>query len=300
MTTTMKKGSRAAKPGNSILGKGAATAFLSPSVLFISVFLFIPAGWTIYLGLTNYKLTGLDAADTNFIALDNFSRALNDPQFISSLKLSIIYVLGSAILGQAVLGFLLAWILSTFSAKARNAIELVVIFAWIVPGSVVSFLWFAFLNVDDGTLNRVLGLDVEWLIQYPMLSIIVFNIWRGTAFSMLLFSAAIAAIPKSHLEVARVAGATRLQQLRQIIFPSARSYIYTNVLLITLWTFNDFGPYLLTSGGPGGQTEILPIFVYNSALRFFDFGYGSAIATIMLLMNLALSLIVMSRSRRNR
>jgi multiple sugar transport system permease protein len=300
MTTTMKKGSRAAKPGNSILGKGAATAFLSPSVLFISVFLFIPAGWTIYLGLTNYKLTGLDAADTNFVALDNFSRALNDPQFISSLKLSIIYVLGSAILGQAVLGFLLAWILSTFSAKARNAIELVVIFAWIVPGSVVSFLWFAFLNVDDGTLNRVLGLDVEWLIQYPMLSIIVFNIWRGTAFSMLLFSAAIAAIPKSHLEVARVAGATRLQQLRQIIFPSARSYIYTNVLLITLWTFNDFGPYLLTSGGPGGQTEILPIFVYNSALRFFDFGYGSAIATIMLLMNLALSLIVMSRSRRNR
>ena len=296
----MKKGSRAAKPGNSILGKGAATAFLSPSVLFISVFLFIPAGWTIYLGLTNYKLTGLDAADTNFVALDNFSRALNDPQFISSLKLSIIYVLGSAILGQAVLGFLLAWILSTFSAKARNAIELVVIFAWIVPGSVVSFLWFAFLNVDDGTLNRVLGLDVEWLIQYPMLSIIVFNIWRGTAFSMLLFSAAIAAIPKSHLEVARVAGATRLQQLRQIIFPSARSYIYTNVLLITLWTFNDFGPYLLTSGGPGGQTEILPIFVYNSALRFFDFGYGSAIATIMLLMNLALSLIVMSRSRRNR
>jgi multiple sugar transport system permease protein len=117
---------------------------------------------------------------------------------------------------------------------------------------------------------------------------------------MLLFSAAIAAIPKSHLEVARVAGATRLQQLRQIIFPSARSYIYTNILLITLWTFNDFGPYLLTSGGPGGQTEILPIFVYNSALRFFDFGYGSAIATIMLLMNLALSLIVMSRSRRNR
>ena len=296
----MNKSSRAAKPGNSILGKGAATAFLSPSVIFITIFLFIPAGWTIYLGLTNYKLTGFDAANAKFVGLDNFLKAFQDPQFMSSLKLSIIYVIGSAILGQAVLGFLLAWVLSTFSARARNLVELIVIFAWIVPGSVVAFLWFAFLNTDEGTLNRLTGTKIEWLIRYPMLSIIIFNIWRGTAFSMLLFSAAIAAIPKSHLEVARVAGATRVQQLRKVILPSARPYIYTNVLLITLWTFNDFGPYLLTGGGPGGQSEVLPIFVYNSALRFLDFGYGSAIATVMLLMNLLISLIVMKRSKRNR
>jgi multiple sugar transport system permease protein len=300
MQITAKKGSRALKPGNPVLGKGAASAFLSPSMFFIGLFLFIPAGWTIYLGFTNYKLTGIDAVNTRFVAFDNFIKALNDPQFLSSLKLSVIYVFFSAIIGQALLGFILAWVLSTFSARTRNAIELIVIFAWIVPGSVVAFLWFAFLNADEGTLNRVFGLEIEWLLQYPMLSIIVFNIWRGAAFSMLLFSAAIASIPKSHLEVARVAGASRFQQLRQIVLPSARSYIYTNILLITLWTFNDFGPYLLTSGGPGGATEVLPIFVYNSALRFFDFGYGSAIASIMLLINLALSLIVISRSRKNR
>jgi len=296
----MNKGSRAAKLGNPILGRGAAAAFLSPSVIFIAIFLFIPAGWTIYLGLTNYKLTGFDAANTKFVALDNFLKAFQDPQFISSLKLSIIYVIGSAIIGQAVLGFLLAWVLSTFSARARNLVELIVIFAWIVPGSVVAFLWFAFLNADEGTLNRLTGSNIEWLIRYPMLSIIAFNIWRGAAFSMLLFSAAITAIPKSHLEVARVAGATRMQQLRQVIFPSARPYIYTNILLIILWTFNDFGPYLLTGGGPGGQTEVLPIFVYNTALRFLDFGYGSAIATVMLLMNLFISLIIIKRSKRNR
>lgn len=300
MPNSTTKSSRAARPGNSILGKGAATAFLSPSVIFIGIFLFIPAGWTIYLGFTNYKLTGIDAVNTRFVAFENFTRALNDPQFLSSFRLSVIYVFFSAIVGQAILGFILAWVLSTFSAKTRSAIELIIIIAWIVPGSVVAFLWFAFLNTEDGTLNRITGLEVEWLLEYPMLSIIIFNTWRGAAFSMLLFSAAIASIPKSHLEVARVAGASRMQQLRQIVIPSARSYIYTNILLITLWTFNDFGPYLLTSGGPGGQTEVLPIFVYNSALRFFDFGYGSAIASIMLLINLVLSLIVIRRSRRNR
>ena len=294
------KGSRAARPGNSVLGKGAATVFLSPSLLFIGVFLLIPAFWTLYLGLTDYKLVGIEALNPSFIGLDNFAKALQDPQFLSSLKLTIVYVLGSAIFGQALLGFILAWVLNELSPRVRSAVELIVIFSWIVPGSVVAFLWFAFYNKEEGTLNAILGVNIDWLLDYPMLSIIIFNIWRGTAFSMLLFSAAIASIPKSHIEVARVAGASKMQQLRHIVLPSARSYILTNLLLITLWTFNDFGPYLLTGGGPGGQTQILPIFIYDSALRYLDFGYGSAIATIMLLLNLILSLIVLRMSKKGK
>ncbi len=294
------KGSRAARPGNSVLGKGAATAFLSPSLIFIGIFLLIPAFWTLYLGLTDYKLVGIEALNPSFVGIDNFTKALNDPQFLSSLKLTIIYVLGSAIFGQALLGFILAWVLNELSPRIRNIVELIVIFAWIVPGSVVAFLWFAFFNNEEGTLNAILGVNIDWLLDYPMLSIIIFNIWRGTAFSMLLFSAAIASIPKSHIEVARVAGASKMQQLRNIVLPSARSYILTNLLLITLWTFNDFGPYLLTGGGPGGETQILPIFIYDSALRYLDFGYGSAIAAIMLFLNLVISLIVLRMSRKGK
>ncbi len=300
MKTKTKKGSRAARPGNSVLGKGAATVFLSPSLIFIGVFLLVPAFWTLFLGLTDYKLVGIEALNPSFVGLDNFAKALKDPQFLSSLKLTIIYVLGSAIFGQALLGFILAWVLNELSPRIRNIVELIVIFSWIVPGSVVSFLWFAFYNKDEGTLNAILGVNIDWLLDYPMLSIIIFNIWRGTAFSMLLFSAAIASIPKSHIEVARVAGASKMQQLRNIVLPSARSYILTNLLLITLWTFNDFGPYLLTGGGPGGQTQLLPIFIYDSALRYLDFGYGSAIAAIMLLLNLILSLIVLRMSRKGK
>jgi multiple sugar transport system permease protein len=300
MKSKTMKGSRAARPGNSVLGKGAATAFLSPSLIFIGIFLLIPAFWTLYLGLTDYKLVGIEALNPSFVGIDNFTKALNDPQFLSSLKLTIIYVMGSAIFGQALLGFILAWVLNELSPRIRNIVELIVIFAWIVPGSVVAFLWFAFFNKEEGTLNAILGVNIDWLLDYPMLSIIIFNIWRGTAFSMLLFSAAIASIPKSHIEVARVAGASKMQQLRNIVLPSARSYILTNLLLITLWTFNDFGPYLLTGGGPGGETQILPIFIYDSALRYLDFGYGSAIAAIMLFLNLVISLIVLRMSRKGK
>jgi multiple sugar transport system permease protein len=300
MKSKINKSSRAARPGNSVLGKGAATAFLTPSMLFIGVFLLVPAFWTLYLGLTNYKLVGIEALNPSFVGLANFEKALQDPQFLSSLKLTVIYVIGSAIFGQALLGFILAWVLNELSPRIRNIVELIVIFAWIVPGSVVAFLWFAFLNKEEGTLNAIFGVEVDWLLDYPMLSIIIFNIWRGTAFSMLLFSAAIASIPKSHLEVARVAGASKFQQLRKIVLPTARAYILTNMLLITLWTFNDFGPYLLTGGGPGGETQTLPIFIYDSALRYLDFGYGSAIAAIMLFLNLTLSLIVIRMSRKGK
>ena len=106
------KNSRAARPGNSVLGKGAATAFLSPSLIFIVIFLLVPAFWTLYLGLTNYKLVGIEALSPSFVGIDNFVKALNDPQFLSSLKLTLIYVLGSAIFGQALLGFILAWVLN--------------------------------------------------------------------------------------------------------------------------------------------------------------------------------------------
>lgn len=300
MSTTKQSNSRAPKPGNSILRGGVAGAFLTPATILIFIFLFIPAGWTLYLGLTDYKLTGFSAQASKVIGLANYQKALHDPAFLNALKVTIQFTLGSAIFGQAVLGFILAWVLSNVTKRVRSTVELIVIAAWMVPSSVVSFLWVAFLNGDQGTLNALTGLHIQWLIKYPLQSIIIFNTWRGTAFSMLLFTAAIASIPKSHLEVARIAGATKLQQLRTVIVPAARPYILTNLLLISLWTFNDFGPYLITGGGPGQKSELLSIFVYNSALRYLDFGYGSAIAAIMLGMNLVLSLIVVRLGRKQK
>ncbi|HEX7083707.1 MAG TPA: sugar ABC transporter permease [Gaiellaceae bacterium] len=189
-----------------------------------------------------------------------------------------------------VLGFLLAWRFRDWHSPLRRLIEALVIVAWIIPSSVVAFLWIAFLDGESGTLNTIFGLHVEWLISHPLLSIVVFNTWRGTAFSMLLFGAALNNLPPSHLETSRLAGASGWQQVRDIVLPSIRGHILTNMLLISLWTFNEFTPYLITAGGPNFKTDLLPIYVFRNAFSYGALGLGSAISTIILAINLILAL----------
>ncbi|MEU8146618.1 sugar ABC transporter permease [Nonomuraea sp. NPDC048901] len=283
------------------LGRTRAAGFILPALVLIAVFLVFPALWTIYLGLTDYRLTGLAAADPQVVGLDNYITTLTDPRFLSSLWLTVVYVGGSAVLGQAGLGFTLAWLLRTRRGPLRRAVEGVVLLSWILPSTVVGFLWFALLDRDDGTLNALLRTPgLGWLLDYPLPSIIVFNIWRGTAFSMMLYAAALENVPPSHLETARLAGASVPQQLRDVVFPLIRRHVLTNLLLISLWTFNDFTPFVLTGGGPEGRSEILPVYVYNIALKGGELGVGAAVSFLILLINLvfALAYLRLLRGRR--
>jgi multiple sugar transport system permease protein len=283
------------------LGRTRAVTFVTPAFLLIAAFLVFPAAWTIWLGMTDFRLTGAAAADPQFVGLDNYRAALTDPSFRNSLWLTVVFVFGSAIVGQSILGFLIAWTMRSVPKAVKAVVETLVLLAWILPSSIVAFLWVAFLNRDGGTLSTLLNTpETAWLLEYPMGSIIIYNTWRGTAFSMLLFSAALGAVPPSQLETARLAGASTWQQFRDVVFPHIRGHILTNTLLISLWTFNDFGPYLLTAGGPDHATETLPVFIYLRALYGGELGYGSAISFIMLLINLAIALFYIRLLRERR
>lgn len=274
------------------LGKARAGVFVAPALALVGLFLVFPALWTAYLGVTDYKLTGLSAKAPSFVGLDNFTNVLTDPAFHESLKLTLVFVLFSGILGQSLLGFSAAWIMRTANKRVRGVVEFLVLLAWIIPSSVVSFLWVALLDRNDGTLNMLLGTQGKaWLIEYPMQSIILFNIWIGTAFSMLLFSSALASVPPSQMESAKMVGATTWQQLRDVVLPHIRGHILTNTLLITLWTFNTFTPYLLTAGGPNHESEILPVYIYKVAINGGYLGVGAAISLIMLFINLLIAAV---------
>lgn len=272
------------------LGRVRAIGFVVPSLVLIGVFLLFPALWTIYLGMTNWRLTGPTARDPQFVGVDNYLDALTDPAFAQSLWLTLIFVFFSAIIGQSVLGFSLAWVVRGLPASIKGVVETLVLLAWIIPASVVAFLWVALLDRRNGTLNAILGTDgLAWLLDYPMQSIIVFNIWNGTAFSMLLFGSALASVPPSQFETARMVGASTLQTLRDVVFPNIRGHILTNTLLITLWTFNVFAPYLITAGGPEGRSEIIGVYIYRVALREGALAEGAAISLIMILINLVIA-----------
>ncbi|MGP3974533.1 carbohydrate ABC transporter permease [Streptomyces sp. 8N114] len=291
------------------LGRRRAAGFVAPALVLIALFLVLPAVWTLYLGATDYRLTGIPAIDPSFVGFDNITKALGDDGFLRSLRLTLVFVLGSAVIGQAGLGFALAWWMRERAGWLKTTLEALVMLAWILPSSVVAFLWIAFLDRDGGTLNELLRTPgAAWLLDHPMLSIVVYNIWRGSAFSMMLYSAALGNVPASHLETARLAGANGWQQLRDVVFPRIRGHILTNLLLISLWTFNDFTPFLITAGGPNGQTETLPVHIYKTALGSGELGYGAAISFLMLLINLVVAVIYLrllgqkktSRSARKR
>ena len=275
--------------------------FVGPFLFFFLIVFVAPLLYAIYLSFFQPKMVWGVSQGEQFVGLDNYSKAFGDKRFWNSLWLTVIFVGFSGVIGQTLLGFTLAWSTRRVAGWARTVLESVVLAAWVIPGSVHAFLWIALLDRRGGTLNALLGTESKaWLIEHPMAVIVVFNIWVGTAFSMQLFSSALSAVPPSQLESARMAGASGWQQLRDVVLPNIRGHVLTNTLMITLWTFNTFTPYLLTAGGPNGKTEILSVYIYKTAIPGGQLGFGAALSMIMLIINLGIALMYMrvGRSRK--
>lgn len=293
-----------------VLSRPVSLAFISPSTLLIFLFLIYPFFSIITMSFTNQTLTGANAANPQFVGLANYVSLFNRDtwlkrgEFGASLLISAQFVIGSALVGQALLGLVIALLFGNKSGPLRQLVYMLAIVAWIMPDVVIAFAWFAFLDPTAGTLNVVLGklglAQPDWILKYPLLSIIVFNTWRGTAFSMLLFTSALGSIPPSYLETADVIGANTWRKLVDILFPLLRSTIATDMILITLWTFNSFTPFLLTNGGPAFRTDLVSIYTYRIGLRSFEFGKGSAVAVVVMLINLVLASIYLMTSRKSR
>lgn len=260
---------------------------LGPALVMLLVFLAFPIVWSLYSAFTNAALTGPNAKDPRFIGLDNFERLFEDPTFPNSLWLTLVFVLFSAIIGQNFLGLGLAVVMRVSHKFVARLTGTVVIVAWILPEIVAAFALYAFF-VDDGTLDQILlalGLEgVNWLYTAPMVAIILANLWRGTAFSMMIYQAALSSIPDDVIEAAMIDGASAWRRFINVSLPMIRTSIGTNLMLITLQTLSVFTlVWVMTAGGPSGRSMILPVYAYEQAFGFYDIGYGSAIATVMLL-----------------
>ncbi|WP_196258705.1 ABC transporter permease subunit [Pelagibacterium limicola] len=292
----------------SLLSNRAGLAFMTPAGILVALFVIAPFFWVIFVSFTNRTLLGRTALEPEFVGLANYIALFNPVgffqrgQFGFSLILTTQFVLISALIGQALLGMLLAWLLQSVPKTVKSLTETVVIAAWILPEVVIGFAWFAFLDYDNGTLNGILtslGLPPgDWLLQQPFWVIVIFNTWRGAAFSMMLFNSAFASIPPSYFQAADVAGASSWQKFRDIGLPLIRGHVVTDLILITMWTFNTFTPFLLTNGGPSYRTELLSIYTYRVAFRDFDFGKGAAVGVIVMLVNLAFALVYLWVARR--
>ncbi|MGD7789390.1 carbohydrate ABC transporter permease [Propionibacteriaceae bacterium Y1700] len=268
---------------------------LLPAVVLLALFMLGPAIWSLYGSLTNASLTGKAALNPRFIGVKNYTDLMADPEFWKSIGLTVLFTLASAVVGQNVLGLAIALLQKSAHSVVRALVGTIVVGAWVLPEIVAAFALYAFF-ADDGTLNSVLGMInipvVHWLYEHPMLSVILANVWRGTAFSMMVYGAALTEVPPEIEEAAEVDGASGWQRLAHITLPMITRSIATNLMLTTLQTLSVFTLiYVMTAGGPGTDSSTLPVLAYQVAFQFAKVGYGTAIATFMLLIGAVFSII---------
>ncbi|NUR06807.1 MAG: sugar ABC transporter permease [Nocardioidaceae bacterium] len=272
---------------------------LGPAVVLLGVFLAGPILYCLYAAFTDMALTGGTGA--HFVGLDNFRKAFESPEFRQSLVYTLVFTLLSAIIGQNVLGMVLALLMRSSTAWIRATVSAIVIGAWVMPEVVAGYLWTAFLG-DDGSLNHLLGMvhlpPQDWLFSVPILAVSLANIWRGTAFSMLVYSAALSEVPKEIEESATVDGAGTVQRLWSVTLPMIRRSITTNLMLITLQTLSVFGLiWTMTRGGPSNHSTTLPLFAYQQAFQLSQLGYGTALALVLLAIGAVFSLVYLRALR---
>jgi multiple sugar transport system permease protein len=260
---------------------------LTPSVVLMGIFLVGPIGYALYGSLTNAALSGYRAASPEFVGLDNYTKLFTSGAFWESVWLTLLFVVGSALIGQNVLGMALALLTRTGPPRLASTVRALVVTAWVLPEIVAAFALYAFF-ATDGTLNAMIswvGLEgPTWLLSLPLLSVVLANVWRGTAFSMMVYGAALSEVPPELTEAAEIDGARWHQRFFLITLPMIRRSIATNMMLTTLQTLGVFTLiWVMTGGGPGTQSSTLPVLAFQQAFKFAQVGYGTAIATVTLL-----------------
>ncbi|WP_319559410.1 sugar ABC transporter permease [Marispirochaeta sp.] len=259
---------------------------LLPSFLAILLVIIYPAMRALSMSFLSYKLTRPN--DINFIGFGNYLRALTDPVFWISLRNTVIYVSVSVGM-QFILGLFLAIILRK-GKRIHKIIQTLMLLPWVIPGILGAFMWRWMLNGNYGIINFTLknmGLIreyVPWLVNTHLAlpSVILVTVWRGMPFFAVTLTAGLHAVPDELIEAARIDGASRIQEFTKIIIPIIMPVIITTTLLRVIWTANYVDLiFLLTEGGPGYSTLVLPLYTYSVARNTLDYGYASTLAILL-------------------
>ena len=277
---------------------------VAPIVLLVLALVAYPFAYAVYLSMTR-KYVGLPPV---FVGLENYIRLSGDGFFLRAVQNSFIFTFGSVGF-KLVLGMVMALVLNS-KIRFRALWTGVLLIPWVAPTvvSALNFLWI--FDYSLGVLNyllvRVFGIlpqGVGWLSEpgTAMASVIAVNIWRGFPFFGISFLAGLKAIPAELYEAAAVDGAGPLERFVHVTLPGLKNIVIIVVLLSTIWTFNDFAiVYILTKGGPGGATQVLPVFTYEMAFGAQRLGEAIAVALYMLPAMAAVIIVLARYMRRGR
>ncbi|PFG17986.1 multiple sugar transport system permease protein [Propionicimonas paludicola] len=269
-----------------------AAVFLAPALVVLAVFVFYPILAAGQISLTSWN--GFDPVQP-FVGLGNYQRLAQDPEFWNSLAVTVGYALGVCVL-SVVSGLAIALLLD---APLRGlGIYRSIYFLPVVTSSVAAAIVWRYLLDPSGLVNSVLAqfgiAGPDWLQdRYLALgALTLLTVWKNIGFNAVLYLTALQALPHSIYEAAGLDGASGWQKLRHLTIPLLSPMTFFVVVQALITSFQAFDlVYVFTEGGPRGGTDVLGMFMYRTAFRLGDFGYGTAIAFVTLALVLGVTLV---------
>ncbi len=261
--------------------------------------------------ITTLFFTSLHAVDNanprageQWVGLANYFRAFDDDRFWHSLFQTVLYVVVT-VPGALLVGLGLA-LLANKPFTVKWPVRLGLLLPWALPLVFCGLIFRWFFEYETGIVNDVLvrvGFEpLQWLSSPTLatIAICITIIWKASSFMALMLLAGLQSIPKSLYEAAEVDGASKWQQFVEITLPMLRPAIFVALIFRTITAIQTFDiPYAMTGGGPGDATETLAMYIHKTTLDFLDFGYGSALATLMFVLSLVLTTGYLKYTRRS-
>lgn len=274
-------------------------AYLAPYVLGLLVFTAIPFIASFWLSFTDYDLL----SPPQWTGLDNYEKLFTrDRTFTRSLTVTLIYVFTTVPLKLAFALFIA--VILNYKLKGINFFRTAFYVPSILGGSIAIAVLWRYIFATEGLANMALGTigfgPVDWFGDptNALFTITLLRCWQfGSA--MVIFLAALQSVDKSLYEAASIEGAGPVKVFFYITLPLLTPVIFFNLVMQMVQAFQEFnGPYIITQGGPLKATYLLPLYIYDEAFKKFHMGYASAIAWVLFLIIMVLTLIAFWSSKK--
>ncbi|QDA36971.1 sugar ABC transporter permease (plasmid) [Paracoccus liaowanqingii] len=273
-------------------------AYLAPYLIGLLVFTAIPFLGSLYLSFTDYNLIQSPV----WSGMDNFRELMNDRTFMRSLRVTLLYVFITVPLKLAFALFIA--VILNYRLRAIGFFRTAYYVPSILGGSIAIAVLWRYIFADAGLVNMVLtgiGLEpVNWFGD-PVNALFTISLLRTWQFgsAMVIFLAALQAVDKSLYEAAAIDGANKWHSFVHITLPLITPVIFFNLIMQMVQAFQEFnGPYIITGGGPLKSTYLLPLYIYDEAFKNFNMGYASAIAWVLFLIIMVLTVVAFWSSKK--
>ncbi|GAA0134667.1 sugar ABC transporter permease [Paenibacillus sp. YSY-4.3] len=270
-----------------------AYLFLAPSIVPFGLFLLYPLVKSVYL---SFFLTDPRGNIAAYVGLDNFRQLLGSAQFWNSLEVTGKFVL-LTVPGGLALGLIMA-ALAHSRLKGMRLFQFIFSLPLAVSVSTSAVIWMMLFHPTLGMFNYFLDLAglpaVQWLTdsRWALMSISVMTIWMNSGFNFIVLLSGLQGIPEDMYDSAKVDGAGPIRTFIRIILPLLSPTLFFLLIVSVIGSFQAFGQmHILTKGGPAGSTEVFVYSIYKEAFVNYQFGTGSAMAIVLFLLILALTLI---------